>query len=98
MKTPLRIAALAAALSFAGAASAQQPPQPSRTRIGLGVGLPTSELSSFNTFTGGVNSGVLPAQLYLPIDVGPGLRIEPQLGLFTSRQDGGEAVTIVSRL
>jgi hypothetical protein len=90
MKTPLRAAAIAAALSLAGAASAQQ--QPGRVRVGLGVGLPTSELSSLSSTAPAGSAGLLPAQLYVPIDLGS-FRLEPELGFIAVSQDGGSSAS-----
>ncbi len=87
MKTPLRVAAVFAAAALAGTASAQQ--QPDHVRVGLGVGLPTSELSSlFSTATVGT-AGLLPAQIYVPIDFTRHFRLEPEVGIIARSQDGG---------
>jgi hypothetical protein len=91
MKNVLRIAALAVALSFAGAASAQQA-QPSKTRFGIGVGLPTGgELTSLFATGGAGSNSVLPPQIYVPIDFTPNFRLEPQVGFVTTSQDGGDS-------
>ncbi len=89
MKNTIRIAAIAVALSLAGAASAQQ--QPHHIRVGLGVGLPTSEISSVFATAIGNASGLMPAQIYVPIDFTPSFRLEPQVGFVTSSQDGGDS-------
>jgi hypothetical protein len=88
MKNPLRTAALAVALSAAGAASAQQ--QPGHVRVGVGVGLPTSELTSFFAMAApGTTAGLLPAQIYVPVDFTPSFRVEPEFGFISIHQDGG---------
>ncbi len=77
MKTSLRLAALALALSLAAPAAAQQGP-----RAGIGVAL--SNLDFGSLFTG----GSLPAaQIYVPINVSSGLRLEPQLGILKLEDD-----------
>ncbi len=98
MKTPLRAAALAVSLGFAGAASAQQPaPSRGETHVGIGVGLPTSELATLlSSVGGGATPGVLPAQIYVPIDVGRSFRIEPQVGVFSLKQNGGGELSYYS--
>lgn len=83
MKNAFRVAALAAALALAGTASAQEASK--GNRFGFGVGLPTSELAGL--FAGGVSSGLVP-QIYLPINVTPAFRIEPQFGILTLSEDG----------
>jgi hypothetical protein len=91
MTTTLRLAALAAALSLAGAASAEEASQRG-VRAGVGVGLPTSELTSLFAQSGsGVTTGLLPAQIYLPIDFTPRFRLEPELGIVTASQRGGSS-------
>ncbi len=94
MKTTLRAAAIAVALSVAGAASAQQQPQQTNhIRVGLGVGLPTGgELSTlFAQTQAGSNAGIIPPQIYVPIDFTSSFRLEPQIGFVTSSQSGGDS-------
>lgn len=89
MKITIRTAAIAVALSLAGAASAQQ--QPNHIRVGLGVGLPTSELSTLFATAGGGSAGIMPPQIYVPIDFTPSFRLEPEVGFITTSQDGGDS-------
>lgn len=86
MKTMLRTAAIAVALTLAGAASAQQASQARAPRLGIGIGLPTSELGAL--IAGGGTSGIAP-QIYVPINVTPKLRVEPQIGILTLNEDSG---------
>jgi hypothetical protein len=98
MKKTLRIAALAVALSLAGAASAQQAQPASsahRTRVGIGVGLPTNEFSTIVAGGADLGVGIVP-QLYVPIDLTPRFRLEPQVGILTVDQDGGTDTSIWS--
>lgn len=75
MKTTLRLAALA--LSLAAPAAAQQGP-----RGGIGIALSNFDVGSLLT------GGSLPAaQIYVPINVSPGIRIEPQLGILKLEDD-----------
>lgn len=80
MKRIIRIAALGAVLAAAAPALAQQ--GSSKVHVGLGIGFPVSELAPLFAATG--PGGLVAPQLYVPIDVTPSLRIEPQIGLFTS--------------
>jgi hypothetical protein len=88
MKITLRAAAIAVALSIAGAASAQN-----HIRVGLGVGLPTGgEFTTlFAQTNAGSNAGIIPPQIYVPIDFTPFFRLEPEVGFVTSSQDGGDS-------
>lgn len=83
MNRIIRVTALAAALAAAAPASAQQ--GAAKPRVGLGVGLPAAEFAP--VFAAGVTGGALAPQLYVPINVSPVLRIEPQVGLLTSHDD-----------
>ncbi len=90
MKTVvLRIGALVAALTFAAPAAAQpsQPSQPSQGRVGIGLGLPTHSFGSLLS-TAGTATGMFEGpQIYVPINVSPNLRIEPQFGYFSNTDD-----------
>lgn len=83
MKRIIHTVAVAMALASALPVAAQQSTKPF---IGLGVGLPTSELG---TVAGvfGIDGGVVAPQLYVPINVLPNLRIEPQIGFLTWSDD-----------
>ncbi len=80
MKTMLRLAAVVAAVALAVPAAAQES---TSGRVGIGVGLPTSELGAL--FTGG--DATLPAQIYVPINLLPNLRVEPQIGILSVDRD-----------
>ncbi len=67
-----KLAFVIAALAMALPAAAQQ----KQTRFGLGVSI-TPESSIAPTI-----------ELYMPIDIGATLRVEPSLGIFTSDSDG----------
>jgi hypothetical protein len=66
-----KLAFVVAALALALPAAAQQ----KQTKLGLGVSI-TPEAARSPTF-----------EVYMPIDLGPGLRVEPSLGILT-RDDG----------
>jgi len=87
MNRILRIAAAAAALALAAPAVAQQSTQTTQGKVGIGVGMPTTEVGSFfntlNSITG-VPEG---PQIYVPINVTPNLRIEPQFGYLSNNDD-----------
>ena len=71
-----------AALALAAPAFAQQQPQAtSDHRAQIGVGVSITEVSAL------VASPTI--EVYLPIQVGPNIRIEPSLGLFTDDQPTG---------
>jgi len=76
MNLTVRIAAFAFAFAIAAPAAAQAP------RAGIGIGLSAPQISSFFS-----SSGLEAAQLYFPLNVSPGLRIEPQVGLLTIEDD-----------
>jgi len=85
MNRILRIAAAAAALALAVPASAQQSTSATQGKVGIGVGMPTNLLSGFlNTIGGAVPEG---PQIYVPINVSPNLRIEPQFGYLANTDD-----------
>jgi hypothetical protein len=94
MTPTLRTAALAVALTFAGSASAQPARTTDRARLGIGVGLPTSSLDGLVNLLALGDAGVQPAQIYLPIAITPAFRLEPQFGLFTLDQDGGDSLSV----
>lgn len=77
MKTTLRLAALSLALSLAAPAAAQQDP-----RGGIGIALSSLDFGSL--FTG---RSLPAAQVYVPINISPGLRIEPQVGFLRLEDD-----------
>lgn len=80
MMTRLPLASLVlAALLAAAPAAAQQSP-----RVGLGVGLSSLEFGSL------LSGSAVPAHLYVPINLGPALRVEPQIGLITFNGDPGD--------
>lgn len=72
-----KLAFAIAALALALPAAAQQ--QPTRTNIGLGVSV-TPEADFGST-----------VELYLPIGIGPALRIEPSVGILTQDSDGNDS-------
>ncbi len=88
MNRIIRIVALASALAAAAPAIAQQ--QGSQARIGLGIGLPTSELAPLILLDFGGGAGITP-QLYVPINLTPNIRIEPQIGILTLNDDATDS-------
>ncbi len=84
MKTILRIGAMAIALALAAPASAQQP---SQGRVGIGLGLPTHSFGSLLSTLGGATGVFEGPQIYVPINVSPNLRIEPQFGYISATDD-----------
>jgi hypothetical protein len=91
MKTTTRLAAVAlAALALAAPAAAQQG-QARPPRVGIGVGLPAGEFWTAAQLAGSslpAPGGLAPA-IYVPINVTPGLRIEPQIGYAGWSVDAG---------
>lgn len=87
MRSTLRFAAALAALAVSAPASAQQ-----RPRLGIGVGLSAFD---FNVTTLATNfpAGV-PDSIYVPINLTPTFRIEPQLGVATLNQSLGNDPSI----
>jgi Outer membrane protein beta-barrel domain len=79
------VVALAALALAAPAFAQQQPPQASEHRSVLGVGVSITELSA------AIVSPTI--EVYLPIQVGPNLRIEPSLGIFTNDRPTGQTDT-----
>lgn len=72
-----KLAFVVAALALALPGAAQEQQQ-TRTNIGLGVSVnPEAALSP--TY-----------ELYLPIGIGPSLRVEPSIGIFTQDADGAD--------
>lgn len=69
-----KLAFVVAALALAMPAAAQQ-----KTQIGLGVSIAPNDFFSGSAQT---------IQLYMPIDIGGNLRVEPSLGILT--EDAGE--------
>lgn len=90
MKSVLRIGALVAALTFAAPAAAQ-PSQPSQGRVGIGLGMPVNQLSQLLGIGG--SGASLEPQIYVPINISPNLRIEPQLGYFKLSDDDAQTET-----
>lgn len=89
MKKTFRLAAALAAIALAVPAAAQES---SSGKVGIGVGLPTSELGAL--FTDGDAS--LPAQIYVPINLLPNLRLEPQIGVLSVNRDDNYDLSIWS--
>jgi hypothetical protein len=83
MKLSLRAAAAAAALAFAVPTFAQQDTQP---RVGLGVSLNTSVLGPLLSAASS-NLSPPPSNVYVPIYVTPNLRLEPQIGWVSTKDD-----------
>ncbi len=83
MNRIIHVFAAVAALACAMPAAAQQRTQPF---VGLGVGLPVSELG---TIAGvfGIDGGLVAPQLYVPINLTPNVRVEPQFGFLTWHDD-----------
>jgi hypothetical protein len=81
MNRIIRIVASALTLAAALPAAAQQAAQ---ARVGLGVGLSTSEAPLLRA---GVAAGVIAPQLYVPMNVTPNVRIEPQVGVLSFHND-----------
>jgi hypothetical protein len=79
MKITMKIAALAAALASLPALAQERTPATQGGKLGVGVGL----TSSGSTSTG--------QALYLPINVGPKLRVEPFMGWDRSDIDAAPA-------
>jgi opacity protein-like surface antigen len=90
MTSTFRIAAAAlAAVALSASASAQE----HRPRVGIGVGLSAFDFNSTVQFLNGFQTAV-PDSIYVPINVTPNFRLEPQLGILTVTQDtGGAGVT-----
>jgi len=88
MKSTFRFAAAAlAALALSPRASAQE-----RPRLGVGVGLSAFD---FNVSMLSTNfPAAVPDSIYVPINVTPALRIEPQIGVATLNQDTGNNPSI----
>jgi hypothetical protein len=85
------LGALAVAAALAAAPAARAQPQP--TRVGFGIGLaPFAPLALTNARIAPVGAG-----LYLPIQIGPNLRVEPSLSILSFSQSpaaDGSAVGI----
>ncbi len=78
----LALAAAAAGLALARPAAAED-----RPRLGVGIGLETFDFNLAmyeNSFPAAV-----PASIYLPLNLGPALRLEPQVGVASFRQNAG---------
>ncbi len=83
MNRIIHVFAAVAALACALPAAAQQRTQP---LVGLGVGIQASELG---TVAGvfGIDGGLVAPQLYVPINILPNIRVEPQFGFLTWHDD-----------
>jgi hypothetical protein len=93
MKTVLRIGALVAALTFAAPAAAQQQQQQQQQgRVGIGLGMPVNQLGQLIGIFGGPSASVEP-QIFVPINISPNLRIEPQFGYFKLSDDDDQTDT-----
>jgi hypothetical protein len=79
-----KLAFVVAALALALPAAAQE----KQTRLGLGVAITPNDF-----FQGEAQT----VSLYMPIDIGAGLRVEPSLGIF-SNNPGGDGGTDTSNL
>jgi len=86
MKTSLRLAAIATALALAVPAFAQQSTQ-STPKVGIGVGMPTNLFGGLLTTIGSATGVPEGPQIYVPINVSPNLRIEPQFGYIANTDD-----------
>lgn len=94
MNRIIRIVAIAVTLAAALPAAAQKAAQ---ARVGLGIGLPTSELAASILGDPATGRGLSAPQLYVPINVTPNIRIEPQIGVFTIDDDAsGDSMSIWS--
>ncbi len=85
MKTILRIGAMAIALALAAPASAQQPPP---GRVGIGLGMPVTGIGQLLSIASA--GGFDAPQIYVPINVSPNLRIEPQIGFVRVANDADD--------
>jgi len=86
----VRVLALGAALAAAPAALAQQA-APQQLRIGFGVGLEPFALLNVS----GLRAAPIGAGLYLPIQIGPHLRVEPSLSILTFSQNPADDISAV---
>ncbi|HET7825602.1 MAG TPA: outer membrane beta-barrel protein [Anaeromyxobacter sp.] len=84
MTSTFRTAAALAAVALSAPASAQE----HRPRLGIGVGISAFDFNSTLTLTNGFPA-VIPDSIYVPINLGPNFRLEPQLGIMTLSQDTG---------
>jgi hypothetical protein len=88
----IRIAAAALA-ALALVVSTPAFAQERRPRLGIGVGITAFDFNSTVTLTNGFPAA-LPDSIYVPINLGPSFRLEPQLGVMTISQDvGGSGIT-----
>ncbi len=81
---------IAAAALVAVALSAPASAQEHRPRLGIGVGLSAFDFNSTVTLTNGFPAAI-PDSIYVPINIGPSFRLEPQIGIMTISQDVGGA-------
>ena len=84
-----RCALALAALAVAFPAAAQEA---AGARLGIGIGLPTSEIASL--FATAPVGSFSPPFLYVPINLTPQIRLEPQLGFLSAKQDGGDDFSV----
>lgn len=85
----VRALALGAALAAAPFAWAQQAPQ--QLRVGFGVGLePFAPLNLSNARAAPVGAG-----LYMPLQIGPSLRVEPSISILTFSQNPANDISAV---
>jgi hypothetical protein len=90
MRSTFRFAFVAlAALALTTPASAQQ----GRPRLGIGVGISTFDFNLTTLATGFPAS--VPDSIYVPINLAPTFRIEPEVGAATLKQSSGSGVTSV---
>lgn len=88
----VRALALGAALAAAPAAWAQQA-GPQQLRLGFGVGY--EPFAPFNLFDVSARAASPGVGLYLPIQIGPHLRVEPSLSIFTFSQNPANDLSAV---
>jgi hypothetical protein len=100
MHRTLATVAAAAALAAAAPAAAQSRPPPQQQGVSLGIGVGIEPLASLGiTSAGNLNGtvnggGFAPVAIYVPIQVGPQIRIEPAIGFWHvsgNRNAGGVA-------
>jgi len=88
----VRALAVGAALAVAPAAWAQQA-APQQLRVGFGVGL--EPFAPYNFFDRSVRAAAPGVGLYLPLQIGPHLRVEPSLSILTYSQNPAADVSAV---
>lgn len=93
IRTAVRALAAAAALAAAPAAWAQQT-GPQQLRLGFGVGY--EPFAPFNLFDVNARAAAPGVGLYMPIQIGQHLRIEPSLSIFTFSQNPANDLSAVA--